>query len=142
MSTLHGKRMNKNLRNTLKSTLKTELHIVYITTNHRVFLNENDALKCEEVEHQKKEKLLKQEKVIMNIQQTILKILAENKWGIYYKGDPLESAVVQDGNTVYKVNEVSVDQIIDALRYTENEREDKWEDNTQENRTDNESSIG
>ena len=78
----------------------------------------------------------------MNIQQTILKILAENKWGIYYKGDPLESAVVQDGNTVYKVNEVSVDQIIDALRYTENEREDKWEDNTQENRTDNESSIG
>lgn len=134
--------MRKDLRNTLKSLLRTELRVVYVTTNEKVFLNENDALQCEGVEHRKKEKLWEQEKVIMNIQQTILKILADNKWGIFYKGDPLESTLVQDGNTVYRVNEVNADQIIDALRYTEKEQEKKWEDNTQENRADNESSIG
>ena len=61
---------------------------------------------------------------------------------MFFKAEPLQDCPVQEGAKMYKVNEVSVDRLYDALKRTLNEMENDWEQNTKEKPTDNESSIG
>lgn len=44
---------------------------------------------------------------MLNLKETIQKVLAKNSWGLYYKVDPLQKVNVQNGD-FYKINEVDV----------------------------------
>ena len=75
----------------------------------------------------------------MKIYEMLSKILSDNEWGIFFKGEPLEGFLTQDGMRVYKVNEVSSDRLFDAIEKesikVEKECQDKQ--NQAEERTEN-----
>tara|TARA_R100000458_G_scaffold40381_1_gene37888 strand:+ start:1674 stop:2084 length:411 start_codon:yes stop_codon:yes gene_type:complete len=111
--------MIKNSKNIsikkLKNMLKTELTTVFVTTNNQKFLSLNEALE-HELELEKKRLLIKKkEKLIMKIYELLSKILTDNEWGIFFKGEPIEGFPTQDGMRVYRVNEVSSDKLFDAI---------------------------
>ena len=122
--------------------MKTELEIVYVTTNNKKFLLKNDAIKHEMALQEENQIKRNKEAMIMEIHELISKVLSKNDWGVFFKGEPLQNCPVQEGAKMYKVNEVSVDRLYDALKRTLNEMENDWEQNTKEKPTDNESSIG
>ncbi len=88
---------------------------VFVKTNNKKFLSLNEALKCE-LELEKKRLIIKKkEKLIMKIYELLSKILTDNEWGIFFRGEPIEGFPTQDGMRVYRVNEVSADKLFDAI---------------------------
>jgi hypothetical protein len=79
------------------------------------------------------------EAMIMEIHELISKVLSKNDWGVFFKAEPLQDCPVQEGAKMYKVNEVSVDRLYDALKQTLNETENTWENDSKGEQTDNES---
>ena len=75
----------------------------------------------------------------MKIHEIIAKVLAKNDWGVFFKAEPLQDCPVQEGAKMYKVNEVKLDRLYDAIEKALNETESNWEQNTEESQTDRES---
>tara|TARA_R110001599_G_scaffold51596_6_gene144930 strand:- start:2119 stop:2529 length:411 start_codon:yes stop_codon:yes gene_type:complete len=111
--------MIKNSKNIsikkLKKMLKTELSIIFVTTNNQKFLSLNDALECELDLKKKRLIIKKKRKAIMKMYELLSKVLSKNEWGIFFKGEPMEGFPTQDGMRVYRVNEVSSDKLFDAI---------------------------
>ena len=64
----------------------------------------------------------------------------DNDWGIFFKGEPIQMLPVQDGITMYKVNEVESDRLFDAIDAQLNEMENECQqdkNNTEEGQTEN-----
>ena len=62
-----------------------------------------------------------------DIKNLIRKVLEQNDWGIYFKAEPITSLPVQDNSKIYKVNDVSVDRLSDAVdAIIGQDREDEW----------------
>jgi hypothetical protein len=138
--------MIKNSKNIsikkLKKMLKTELATVFVTTSNKRFLNLNEALECE-LELEKKRLIIKKkEKLIMKIYEILSKILSENEWGIFFKGEPIEGFPTQDGMRVYRVNEITTDRLYDAIDNELKQMENECQKNPKETPTDGESSNG
>ena len=142
MNTSIGKKMNRNLKNTLQSLLKTELRIVHITTNRKVFLHLNEAIECEFEQEVNRNTIKKRKKIIMKIYEILSKVLSKNEWGVFFKGEPLQHLPTQEGAIIYKVNEVSTDRLYDAINKSVDNMENDWEKEEKEKPTDSESSVG
>ena len=70
-----------------------------------------DAL-CAESQIQKCiESKLKQKDKVMDIIELMMRILKSENWGVYYKNQPIQPLEMQDGNSLYKVNEVDESEI-------------------------------
>ena len=138
--------MKKNSQSICKKKLKelinTELKAVYITKKGKKFLNLSDAFKQQALEENDEIKIKKEKDKIMKIYKIISDILSENEWGIFFKGTPLQELPIQEGAKMYKVNEVNSDRLYDAIESKMKETESNWNQNTEEEQTDNESSIG
>ena len=52
------------------------------------------------------ERKLSKQKKIMDIVELIMKVLKSENWGVYYKNRPMQHLEMQDGNSLYKVNQV------------------------------------
>ena len=78
----------------------------------------------------------------MKIHEVLSKVLSKNDWGVFFRGEPLQECPVQEGAKMYKVNEINLDRLYDAINDTLNEMENNWEQNIEEKPTDSESSIG
>ena len=139
MNTSIGKKMNRNLKNTLQSLLKTELRIVHITTNSKVFLRLNEAIECEFEQQVNRNTIKKRKKIIMKIYEILSKVLSKNEWGVFFRGEPLQNLPMQEGTTMYKVNEVSTDRLYDAIQKSVDDMENNWEQEKEEKPTDNKS---
>ena len=61
----------------------------------------------------------------MKIYEMLSKILSENEWGLFFKGEPIEGFPTQDGMRVYRVNEVSSDKLFDAIKHESRLMENK-----------------
>ena len=135
---MNSKKKKSRLSNTLKkkliSLIKTELATVYLTTNGKKFLSLNDALDHESLEEKKRAIIKENEEMIMKIYELLSKVLSENEWGIYFKGEPIEGFPTQDGMRVYKVNEVSSDRLFDAIEQESIKADKEWQEK-QEGRT-------
>tara|TARA_A100001011_G_scaffold135564_1_gene142972 strand:- start:12317 stop:12679 length:363 start_codon:yes stop_codon:yes gene_type:complete len=90
----------------LEKEVKRELGIIYISSDGRTFLKEMDARYAQMelnrgivTNHKKKE-------TVMKIAEIIMMVLKENNWGVYYKSQPMHPLEMQDGNALYKVNQV------------------------------------
>ena len=133
------------MRREAKSLLKTELRAVNVTSDNEVFLDMGNA-----IEHQIK--LLKQvkkneekDKMMSNINETIKKVLEDNNWGIYFKGEPFQHVPTQDSNNFYKINEVKMisflDKVHECLLMSQLNKENQWQEksvNLKEKPTDSE----
>ena len=66
---------------------------------------------------------------MLNLTETILKVLSQNSWGIYYKVDPIEKVKAQEGMTLYRVNEINISVFLtsfeDAIKESLENKEDK-----------------
>ena len=98
-----------------KKMLKTELAIVYLTTNNKKFLNIEDAIKHQGMLNENKEKEMEEMQMTIDIKNLVLEVFKENDWGVYFKGEPITSLPVQDNSKIYKVNSVSLDRFFDLL---------------------------
>ena len=100
---------------------------MYLTTNGKKFLSLNDALDCESLEEKKRAIIKEKEEMIMKICELLSKVLSENEWGIYFKGEPIEGFPTQDGMRVYRVNEVSSERLFDAIEKQSIKAEIEWQ---------------
>ena len=144
-----GKKKSLNFKNmsirSLKSYLKTELTIVYLTSDGKQFLNEYKAiihecgLKCEQ------EKNRRWNQMKTKIAELVCQIIKEKQWGIFFKNEPMQALPIQNNTSIYKINEVNDDELMDAIQQAMDERTSEWQNhqaNLKENQTDSELSSG
>ena len=78
-----------------------------------------------------------------NIAELVCEVLKSKKWGIFFKNEPVQSLPVQDSTTLYKVNEVKEDTLVQAIVAAIEERESAWQNHqTGQNQVDNKSLNG
>ena len=65
---------------------------------------ETQILTCRERKLQKKQR-------IMDTIELIMQVLKSKNWGVYYKSQPMQPLEMQDGNALYKVNQVDEAEI-------------------------------
>ena len=102
-----------NKKNDLK--LKSELDTVYIDSSGTKYLDYMQALCAESQIQQCVERKLKQKQRIMDIVELVMQILKSENWGVFYKNQPIQPLEMQDGNALYKVNQVDEEQIETAI---------------------------
>ena len=133
----------KNTAKRFKENLKTELRIITITSDEKLFLCEKEALSHEEELSTENERKNGKNRMVEQIAQLVQDILKENHWGIYFKAEPMQTLPIQDSNTTFfRVNEVKEEQLIDVITSKLQERVSEWEKDKGQNQTDKESSDG
>ena len=124
------KKTKKSLENfsikELRSFLKTELAIIYLTSDDVKFLDEYKAVIHESSLNEKKTTNRRWIDMKTKIAELVCQILKEKQWGIFFKNEPVQALPVQDNTTLYKVNEVKEDALLDAIEQ-EMERIDEWQ---------------
>ena len=49
------------------------------------------------------------------IAELVCDIIKEKQWGIFFKHEPMKALPVQDNTSLYKINEVNNDELMDAV---------------------------
>ena len=81
---------------------------------------------------------LEKKKRIMDIVELVMQILKSENWGVFYKNQPIQPLEMQDGNALYKVNQVDESQIETAI----DEALTKWESSQTNSSQSNTSKTG
>ena len=127
---MNGKMKKKSLQNTyikkLRNSLKKELAIIYLTSDDKKFLNEYQAIIHESELEDRRKNDRRWEQMKTNIAELVLEVLKKERWGIFFKNEPIQALPVQDNTTLYKVNEVKEDALLDSIEQ-EMERIDEWQ---------------
>jgi len=58
-----------------------------------------------------RERKLQKKQRIMDIVELIMQVLESENWGVFYKNQPIQPLEMQDGNALYKVNQVDESEI-------------------------------
>ena len=116
---MNGKKIQNVFQNSyvtkLKSWIKTELTVIYLTSDRKRYLNQYKALIHESGLEENRNKDRRWEEMKTNIAELVCEVLKNKKWGIFFKNEPMQSLPVQDGTTIFKVNEVREDELVDAI---------------------------
>ena len=132
----------------LKSLIRTELEAVAVTTDNKKFLNEYKAIIHESELEDKRQQQRSWESMKDKIARLVLDILKENRWGIYFKSEPMQVLPVKDSSsTLFKVNEVNLDEFEQTIKSQidkDVERRSECQENQAKNKlqTDKESLTG
>ena len=110
----------------LKEKIKTELEDVYIDSAGGRHLDLLKALYSESQIQIAKDRKLLREKKIMKIVDLVMQVLRAENWGVFYKNQPIKPLELQDGNALYKVNQVDECDIEEAITKTLT-KEKPWE---------------
>ena len=94
------------MKNNNDLKLQKELETVYIDSSGKKYLDYMDALCAEPQIQQCREAKLIQKQRIMDIVELIMQVLKSENWGVFYKNQPIQPLEMQDGNSLYKVNQV------------------------------------
>ena len=125
----------------LKSFLKTELAIVYLTSDDTKFLNEYKAVIYESSLNEKQTTDRRWKEMKTKIAELVCEILKKKQWGIFFKNEPIQALPVKDSTTIFRVNEVKDEEITAAILSRINERMNTWE-SPRPNQTEKESLDG
>jgi len=132
----------------LKKLIRTELTVVAVTTDNKKFLNEHKAIIHESGLEDKRQQQRSWESMKDKIARLVLDVLKENRWGIYFKSEPMQVLPVKDSSsTLFKVNEVNLDEFEQTIKSQidkDAERSSECQENQTESKlqTDKESSAG
>ena len=91
--------------------ITNELDTVYITSSGDRYLKKIDALCAESQIQTVKEHRERKRKKIMDTVELIHTVLKDKNWGVYYKSNPMAEHPLQDGGTLYKINEVDEEEL-------------------------------
>ena len=126
------------MKNNNDLRLQKELDTVYIDSSGKRHLDYMKAL-CAEAQIQTcRERKLQQKQRIMDIVELIMQVLKGENWGVYYRNQPIQPLEMQDGNALYKVNQVDESQIETAI----DEALTKWESSQTNSSQSNTSKTG
>ena len=75
---------------------------------------------CRQAKLQKKQR-------IMDIVELIMQVLKSENWGVYYKNQPMQPLEMQDGNALYKVNQVDECEIESVIEKALTKKDEPWE---------------
>jgi hypothetical protein len=104
--------LNKELRN----LIKIEITTVYLTSDNRKFLDEYQAVIHESELEEIRKQDRRWEQMKAELTEIVLAVLKNERWGIFFKNEPMQTLPVQDAaTTLYKVNEVKEDLLVDAI---------------------------
>ena len=121
--------------------LKSELDTIYIDSSGKRYLKEIDAL-CAEAQIQlSRDRKLQIKKRIMDIIELLMQVLKSENWGVYYKNQPIQPLEMQDGNSLYKVNQVDECDIETAIEQTLT-KDESWESSQTDSSQNNSSMNG
>ena len=117
------------MTNQKQTSLRTELAHSYLTSDDKRFIDRELALMHELEILKNKAHKIKENEMNINIYNLFVKLLAKKDWGLYFKGEPLQSLPMKAGHTMYKINEVNIDALHEAImEEIEQERHTgKWE---------------
>ena len=121
----------------LKSWIRTELTTLYLTSDNKQYLNEYKALIHESALEENRKMNRRWEEMKTNIAELVCEVLKRKKWGIFFKNEPVQSLPVQDSTTLYKVNEVKEEMLVDAIRKQIEENAKERESECRENQAKN-----
>ena len=77
-----------------------------------------------------RERKLQKKQRIMDIVELIMQVLKSENWGVYYKNQPIQPLEMQDGNALYKVNQVDECEIETAIEQAL-AKGNPWEESSQ-----------
>ena len=101
----------------LKSLIKTEITTVYLTSDSEKFLEMDLAILHESELEEIRQQNRRWEQMKTNIAELVLEVLKKERWGIFFKSEPMQVLPVQDSETtLFKVNEVKQDQLIESIK--------------------------
>ena len=66
----------------------------------------------------------------MDIVELIMQILKSENWGVFYKNQPIQPLEMQDGNALYKINQVDECDVEAAIE-TALTKGKSWEESSQ-----------
>ena len=122
------------MNNDLK--IQRELDTVYIDSGGTRHLDYKKAL-CAEAQIQAgRDRKLQQKQRIMDITELIMKVLKDENWGVYYKNQPIQPLEMQDGNSLYQVNQVDECDIETAITHTLT-KGTRWEESSRKSQNKN-----
>jgi len=129
------------LKNNNDLRLQKELETVYIDSSGKKHLDYMKAL-CAEAQIQTvRERKLQQKQRIMSVIELIMKVLKSENWGVYYRNQPIQPLEMQDGNSLYKVNQVDEHQLEQVLEEALTKGE-SWESSQTNSNQSNNSKTG
>jgi len=129
----------------LKSFLKTEIARVYLTSDGKQFFNEDLAAIHESSLDEQRNRDRRWNQMKTKIAELVCQIIKEKQWGIFFKNEPMQALPIQNNTSIYKINEVKDDELMDAIQQAMDERTSEWQNhqaNLKENQTDSELSSG
>ena len=96
-------------------TIKRELDTVYIDSSGKKHLDYMKALCAEaQIEACRQRKLEKKQK-IMDTVELIMQVLKSENWGVFYRNQPIQPLEMQDGTSLYKVNQVDECDVVEII---------------------------
>ena len=95
--------------NDLKIT--KELDTVYIDSSGTKHLDYIRAMCAETQINAVRDRKLQQKQRIMDIVELIMQALKSENWGVFYRNQPIQPLELQDGNALYKVNQVDESEV-------------------------------
>ena len=95
--------------------IKKELDTVFIASDGRKFLKYIDAFYAQSGLEKGIEIKLSKQKRVMDIVELIMNVLRSENWGVYYKNQPMQPLEMQDGNPLYKINQVDDGDVEQAI---------------------------
>ena len=94
------------MKNNNDLKIEKELDTVYIDSSGKRHLDYMEARCAEAQILMCRERKLQQKQRIMDTIELIMQVLKSKNWGVYYKSRPMQLLEMQDGNALYKVNQV------------------------------------
>ena len=107
--------------------IRKELETVYIDSSGTRHLDYMKALCAEAQIEMCRQAKLKQKKRIMDIVELVMQILKSENWGVFYKNQPIQPLEMQDGNSLYKVNQVDEAHVETILEQALTKGTPNWE---------------
>ena len=86
--------------------IKRELDTVYLDSSGKKHLDYMKALCAQAQINMCRQRKLEERQRIMDIVELLMQVLKSENWGVYYKNQPIQPLEMQDGNSLYKVNQV------------------------------------
>ena len=118
---------------------------MYLTSDGKQFFNEDLAAIHESSLDEQRNRDRRWNQMKTKIAELVCQIIKEKQWGIFFKNEPMQALPIQNNTSIYKINEVKDDELMDAIQQAMDERTSEWQNhqaNLKENQTDSELSSG
>ena len=116
---------------------------MYLASDGKHFFDEHLAIIHEDTLERQRQINRRWDIMKTKIAEIVCDILKEKQWGIFFKNEPMQSLPVQDNSSIFKINEVKSDEMVDAIKQAMEERMTEWQNQAEkENQTQNELSSG